>query len=651
MTLVENLIFDVNGTLLPSSGLIPNYQRGTVANAEFSINGSLRTVATAAGQPRFSSRGYLFLERESTNLLPYSADFGNAAWVKGSSVAIIETPVPGIDGQFNATRLSINATLGNPDAQTMSQELTFESGLALTCTWYLQLASGQFSPNDRIYIDGGVVATGETFLAPVLNESPGNYIPVSVSVTTTGTAPTQTTDDDPEATIKVAIYCESAVSFNVAGVQLEAGGDRTSYITPSGVSSFPSSRDGDSLVYPTSPLEGLESFLFYCNLDEWREDGLVFESGNFKVEIVNGSLSVSAGVVTATDTDPLPTSAKIAARVSKGLERLSIYVNGILKSTENLTGYAGNQSVMTVGADGLRVIRALYLFNRDFGDGSISIGEAIAADLADLHEQDTLLNDLSEGFGQIVFAPQSLPAGDRIQIRLPQIPFAAQGIDRINPGSGDTAQVITVTVEEIANASEPQRDTVTINQSKIDFTSDGNPTTAEIANGLSGATNTAGLEPVTANYSSGDSFTITADIPGNPFTYSVSERLSVELTTGNEVADVSIVVPNAVDFNLGRASILYEQAWIADVSIEAIDLGTNTLTLRIEENSQYGRINVGMTLLQPIWETRIPRESYVAHWLEGHTDIQLIEKLPESFSLENSGERDLTVTPYIKVTL
>jgi hypothetical protein len=353
--------------------------------------------------------------------------------------------------------------------------------------------------------------------------------------------------------------------------------------------------------------------------------------------------------VETTDPDALPAAAKITVRVSQGLSRCAIYVNGIMKARQDLSSYSANTAQVTIAGDGARKYRCLYLFNRDFSDGSIDVGKAATGEILELNSQDSLLTDLADGFARIVFAPLLIRVGKNATVRFPQIQSARQTISSITPGSGKVAQVETVTVQTIVSASAVQTDFIIIDDTQFSFTSDATPTTTEIAAGLAALVNASTI-PVTANATAG-SFTLTADVAGNDFSLSVSDRLSFANTTPNAVDVNTIAVPNAVDFVRGKALVFENYAFVGELQILTINTVANTMTVQAIPNSVFSAIAAGQTITQSSWALRCGEANYFCHHLEDYGDIRPFSKSVDGFTLINRGLVDRWVTPYAKITL
>jgi hypothetical protein len=650
-TLVSALVFDLNGTLLTSQGQVPTFLRPSPANIESTLNGSWRLSGVTVHNPRFTTSGSLVLERDSINLITYPQDLTHSSWIKGSSMIIQADRIQGMDSNYLADRIAISQTTGNQAAQTLSKVISLASGQPLTLSAYLRLAGGRFGANDVLRITGDVAAAQSIPLGPIFNDKPGNYIPVVLNAASAGTAVTGAAYLTPDTArnVTIALYCENSVSIDWGGIQLEPGTIRTSYI---GQDAQVRSRAADYLAYPKSPIEGLAAFCCYLNLEKWAGDGNLVDLGNFKIEIVGGKLRASCGAVQITDPDSLPASAKIAVRVSQGLARAQIYVNGIMKAKASISNYLGQSSVVAIAGAGVRQIKCLYFFNRDIGDGSIDVGGFVLGDMLSLHQQDSLISDLAEGNSRIVFPPIRLPAGGSASIRFPQYQSANQAITVLTTGSGSVAQVDRVTVNAIANASAAQTDSILINGTQYSFTSDATPTVAEIALGLVAAVNAnPRTQPVTATYTSGGVFTLTADAPGIDFSLSVSSRLSQANITANILDTHTLTVANASDFVVGKAQIFRNYTFLTDVVIRAINTGTNILTVSTFPNSAFAGLRVGDNIMQPSWSLNVGPNNYFAHHLEDYGDVGIASKTQEGFTLFNRGTVDRAITPEAKIVL
>lgn len=649
--LLNQIRFDIAGKLITSNGDIPTYLRPSPAIAEYVINGSLRTILAKSDVPRFGQSGELDLEPEATNFLPYSLNLSHSGWIKGSSVSILSDRIPGMDGNYEAERVTVSAFTGNTNAQRLSRTVVLRSGLNYTGTVYLRLAGGQLGPNDWVGVDGDVISPVQVSLAEIYNERAGNYLAASFQFTTAGTEVNLDVNDDPGRSVNFVFYCESSVSVDWGGAQIELGDVRTSFIPTRDRNIV--TRAADFIEYGRSPMATLASFVVYTRLLGWRGSGAIVRSGNFTLELVNGVVQATCGVVTITDPDPLPGAAQIAVRVSKGLESVLLYVNGVLKARETLSGYVGSIAPFQVGGSGVLRLQNLYVFGGDLSDGSAAIGQSVGSSLATLFVEDTIITDQSPGYSELSFPSIYLPPYSDAEIRLPGLQIANQAITNISSSVAAVAQVTRVYVENIVNASAAQTEWVAINNSRYSFTSDATPTRAEIAQGIRDLI--VGLykhEPVTATYTASDEFfSLTADSAGEGFDVLVSDNLSAEVHVANNPGSQIFTVPNAVDYALGEALVYRQGVFLGAVGITSISLIPNQLTIEPIGNQPVGLIEVGDQLIQRNWNLSVGMNGTFAHHFEDHPDVRCSGKERDRFSLRNVGGQSRIVTPYLKVTL
>lgn len=646
--LVNSLCFDVVGSLLNEQ--VPKFLRSTPAHWEGFVNGSWTQVAYAKHHPRFSSRAILTLEKESINFLTYPTHLAHSSWVKGSSMVVFPDHITGPNKNYRADRVTVSASTGNVSAQTISKSVTLYPAVGYTASFCLRLADGRFGVGDYIEVGGSVVGGAQrVYLANIYNGNQGNYIPISIPFTTAGTAGADYASQTMQ-TVNVNLFVDRTVSLDWAYGQVEPGAIATSYIDQT---AFPQVRDRDFVQYPFSPIAKLSSFVFYYHLEAWQENGLLMDCGNFKAEIFQGKARVTCGTTVCTAPAALPQDAKIAARISEGLGKVRLYVNGVCVAQENLpTGYQAATSTLTIGADGIRSSSAIYLFNQDIGDNVVAVGDAIGSDLLVLHKQDSLITEPAEGYGMTVLSPIVVPAGMAVEARFQPVQNARQTITSFASSGGKVAQVDRLTVQTIVNPAAAQTDFVTIGNTRYTFDSDATPTAAEVAQGLVTAINALPKKkPVTAAYISGGGFSITADVAGDHFECVPGDNLSRVNLTANKVDTHTIVVPNAVDFTPGVAVIFRDYAFICELAIDSVNTGSNQLTVRFTPNSLVNLVKPGDALIQPRWQLEVGRNSYFCHHLEDFPDIKVTAKSLTNFTYRNVGTIDRTITPYVKIAL
>lgn len=646
--LIETLCFDIVGSLLNAQ--IPKFLRATPAHWEGYVNGSWTQVEYPKHHPRFSSQAVLTLEKASINFLTQPTHLADASWVKGSSMVIFPDHITGPNKNYRSDRIVVSASTGNTAAQTLSKAVSLYPASTYTASFCLRLADGRFGTGDYIEIAGSVVGGSQrVYLANLYNDQIGNYIPIVIPFTTGGTAGADYASQVLQ-TVNVNLFVDRTVSIDWAYGQIEGGAIATSYIDQT---KSVQSRDKDFVQYPFSPIEKLSSWVFYYNLQNWREDGVLFDAGNFKANIVQGKVQITCGTTVCTAPAVLPSSAKIAVRVSQPLGKVRLYINGIFVAQENLpSGYAATASPVTIDGVGVRSLSCIYLFNQDLADNCLNIGDAIGSDLYKLHKNDSLLTELAEGYGMTVLSPITVPAGKTAEVRFQPVQNARQSISAIASSGGKVAQVDRITVQTIVSASAAQTDWVQIADTRYSSTSSASPTAAAIASALAAAINTTPKKyPVTAAYTSGSSFTITADVAGDYFDLLVGDNLSRVTTTPNQSDTNTITVLNAVDFTPGTSVIFRDYAFIAELRILSVNVGTNQLTVQFTPNSQANLVKVGDALIQPRWQLEIGRNSYFCHHLEDFPDIKVAEKTLTNFKYRNVGTIDRTITPYVKVAL
>lgn len=648
MAIVDAIVFDLNNALTTSGGVIPKFLRHSTAALEYSDGGSLRLITAGEHKPRIGTDGTLTLEQGAVNLITHPQRLNDSSWTKGSSVTVIPDIIQGLDANYLADRVSFSAYTGNANAQILRKALTIGQGRTMTVSAYLALAAGRFGGNDVLRVSGsGLVAAASVPLGPIYNDKLGQYIRTDLTFQTSGTATTEateTTTGETQSTVNLDLYCESAVSVNWAGIQMEVGNLATSYIAQEGASR---SRDADRLEYPKNPVEGLASFVVYLNLVGWGGNGVILNTGNLRLEIVSGKLRATVGAVVVNDPNNLPANAKIALRVSQGLQRAQLYVNGVMVAKEAISNYTATAGPMTIGGVGIRKLRTIYCFNRDLSDGSIDVGGTVGGEMFELHQQDNLLKQYSEAYSEFDLPPVRIKPAQKVPVRFQFYQDASQAIATLTPGAGATAQVQTVTVN---SAAVNQVDVVVIDG--VEFSRTATTTNAaDQASGLATLINASTAIPVTANWVSGASFTLTADVPGNDFALSVRGKLAVTTTTANQVGTHTLTVAAAIDYVPGRALIFRDYAYVCEIQITAVNAGSNTITFTTTPNSNINLIWQGDQLIQTEWELAIGTGNYFASHRENYPEIKIVGKSIEGFLLENKGTTERRVTPYATVTL
>lgn len=177
----------------------------------------------------------LLIEEQRTNLLTYSEDLTNAAWVKtGATVTANATTSP--DGTSNADKLDEDGSTGQHFAATPIQSYT--SGVSYTLsayvkaaektTAYFSFANSVFgaSTNATFNLATGTVSSASNCTATITNAGNGWY---RCAISATATASVSTVAYI--AISSLSSYTGTAGSgIFIYGAQLEAGAFATSYI-------------------------------------------------------------------------------------------------------------------------------------------------------------------------------------------------------------------------------------------------------------------------------------------------------------------------------------------------------------------------------------------------------------------------------------
>lgn len=650
MALTDSVAFALVSALTTPKNGIPTFKRSTTAVTPFTVAGSLRFITAGIHRPRFGADGLLVLEKASTNLITFPVRLTDSSWIKGSSVFITPDVVQGMDNNYLADRVTVSQFVGNSNAQLLRKTINFGIGRTFTATVYFALAAGKFGANDVIRVSGaGLLAPVSLPLGPIYNDSIGNYISASFTFSTSGTAPTPTTENipDPGTLVNFELYCESSVSLNWGGVQIEEGSYATSYIPQEGMVR---SRDRDFVQYPQSPVAGLSEFVFYTNLVKWAGDGPIVQAGNFIVEIVGGKLRARCGAIVASDPTNLPASAQIAVRVSRGLQRVQVYVNKVMVVSQSLTNYVAGAGRLDLGGSCVRWLKNVYFFNAALSDGSIGVGGTVLGDLLELHTQDSLIVAFDNAHSEQELPPVRIPAGGEVAVRFPNYRSATQDITAVSPGAGAQAQVWSVTVD---SATINQIDEVVINGISIRRTA----TTAIAADQAAGlatainAQNAAGLLPVTANWVSGNSFVVSSNRAGNDFALSTNGKLIQQLTTPNKPGAHTLSVPSALDYQAGLAVVYRDYAYLCDIAITSVNTASNTIAFTSIPDQNIDLIFTGDQLVQIDWQLEVAPNNYVCSHREDYSDIRPSGKSHLGFRMKNSGTTERRITPYVTTTI
>jgi hypothetical protein len=177
------------------------------------------TTSAAVYGPRFdydpvtlAARG-LLIEEQRTNLLTYSDDFSNAAWVKGSGFTLLSNSVTSPDGTVNADTYTRGTTAS---FAYLSQQVSGNASTALTYSCWVKSPSG--SATIRMVIsDVNLVSANSSLIAIGTTWQRISYTIAAGTLSNTGL-------------IGVGFLLDTGQTIDVWGAQLEAGSFSTSYI-------------------------------------------------------------------------------------------------------------------------------------------------------------------------------------------------------------------------------------------------------------------------------------------------------------------------------------------------------------------------------------------------------------------------------------
>ena len=207
-----------NGTFVNKSGLIETAANG-VPRIDFLGNTS----------------GALLLEPQSSNLLPYSSDFSNAAWSK-QNVIVTSNSVISPDGTLNADKItddSVNGAHRITDAVTTSSSGSFTYSIFLKkgtlTTAQFQVFNSSTASSANVDLVNGTITSDGTGVNHTIEDYGNDWFKCSISGTLSDTSTT------------VYLYLKQKPSYigngdylYAWGAQLEQGSYATSLINTQG---------------------------------------------------------------------------------------------------------------------------------------------------------------------------------------------------------------------------------------------------------------------------------------------------------------------------------------------------------------------------------------------------------------------------------
>lgn len=434
----------------------------------------------------------------------------------------------------------------------------------------------------------------------------------------------------PKRNTRFEIYCETPVSIDWGGMQLEVGTDRTP-IFYQDAEIIPIT--ASSIVYraANNPLSYLFSSSLYLELEEWSGNGSLLEIGNLSIFIANGFVSVRANNTVLTSTVPLPRkSASIFVRISNESARLSLYQNRVLVAQTSLAGFIHTRAPITIDSTGLRLVKRLLIFNRSLDDGAVAIGEQAGSDIG------SIFNDQGDSVVTVsnVLPEFALPA---VLIPASEQPAATSTITTIN-SAGRAVTLLSGTGFEINTSVIIQRD-VGGSILNIGFA---------IISGKSGDVLT--LDTI-FGMSIGD-ICVSQYVarPGNATVRFPFDPIDAQRILAIDANNKRVTVASALAFTKNARSVVQTQEWqdVGEPIVNDVDTVNNLITL-----SSVVGLAVGDIISQPESgsEVNIPTRLYNVRTASTSAGIGVSYKATNGFNLSNSGPEAVSITPIIQVAM
>lgn len=325
----------------------------------FDNNGILQT--SLSGIPRFDHNPItgeslgLLIEEQRTNLLTYSEQFDNAAWIKsGATVSANATTAP--DGTTTADNLVENTANA---VHTVAIAPSISASTTHTCTAYVKRAAGNRDLFIQINLTGGTTGAGFVWfdLSTGAASSPtvlvGTFIAVSAQATVVGngwyrcafTFTSNTGNTSASFTIGAYNAARSYTGDGTSGIyiwgaQLEAGSFATSYI-PTVASQVTRSADAASMTGTnfSSWYNASEGTMFAEATRIGTAANRAFSVGagsNYMYVIGTESVVVSSGATQVNLANTLAADSTYKTAMAYAINNFATVVNGGTVQTDNL---------------------------------------------------------------------------------------------------------------------------------------------------------------------------------------------------------------------------------------------------------------------------------------------------------------------------
>jgi len=322
--------------------------------------GMLKSVA--ADIPRFTADG-LLIEGASTNLLTYSEQFDNGAWVKTrASVSANTTSTLDPFGTNMADKLVEDTSISN--SHYIGQNIGVTSGTSYTLSIFVKAAErtqaclGNVSANKFAYFDlaAGNVISSTSGVSAEIKQLANGWFRCSMNYTSSATA-TQSHGILTCINGNLGYTGDGTSGLYIFGAQLEAMPFATSYI-PTTTASLSRAADNvffsysDNFPAPTSALSLIADVSRLGSIGNSLSQyvyKVVGESNRIYVDNAGGNSEIYAGSY-ASFSAPPAIKHRIAHIVDASNQ--SLYVDGVLKKTTARGAVSGSATVVALGSNG-----------------------------------------------------------------------------------------------------------------------------------------------------------------------------------------------------------------------------------------------------------------------------------------------------------
>jgi hypothetical protein len=432
----------------------------------------------------------------------------------------------------------------------------------------------------------------------------------------------------PKQNVTFEAYVESVVSINFGGLYLEERPFRSTAINQRQDLITPRSRT--SLRYRNNPISELKSFGIFSNWKFCRGNGNLFDFGNFKAEIVEGQLRITAEALTVTLNDILPTSFKLFCQLSAENNRLSIYLNGVFRHSAEVRGFTGSSDWFSLTSDGSRGLLEFFVITQLMADGKPALGEVAGQDVLMLFSDNNNIIDakmISAHAPSFTTTPVLVPASSQ-----PKARSVIAGV------SGSQIIVADGTNFDNSSAANPVPVWV-LRRNKY-------PVAYLMARGKSG--NSITVDSVAGILVTGDDELIQGDLndPGKASVRFPYNPIDPQEIKAIDVNARSVTVTSTTAFTEARAFVFtpnYQE--VAEVKVQRIEAVNTKLFLDSVDGLATGQI-----IVQPEKELVIHPDNYVADALDMPPNV-LFERYTTGFAIRNSNDVDIVLPVKVRVFL